>query len=202
MYAKKKSAGEMIEVSSSAGSAPWFPPARQAVETLHCRLYFRHDVPQKHKLLKLWLESDIQEERLALATLINPERAPVLCEAFESGLIDSFYEQVFIDETEDVGGFWRSSLILDQGGDDVCAGLVNFINLLGGRAQAWGWGGDDPREVWFKYANGRVIRYDHAPYLNETADIHASQTLYCWWHETLPQGVREGFLQSLKPACA
>ncbi len=165
---------------------------------LNCTIYCEHKVAHKHRLLKQLIAAEGigREERLRIVEDLNPDKGRDLFEQFEAALGSDYHEELFVEEAEEIDGYWCISLMLGGQGDYVTGRLIKFLGDLSAdvSAQAWGCGDDDPWEFWFKYENGRVIRCDHEPYDDDEADEQAYNTVYRWWHEGLPGGIREGFL--------
>ena len=60
------------------------------------------------------------------------------------------------------------------------------------QAQAWGMGDDDPWEFWLKHEDGHLVRHDAEPF--DGYDARIRSTIYRWWHDGLPDVIREGML--------
>jgi hypothetical protein len=98
-----------------------------------------------------------------------------------------------------IEGYSVCHFVHGSSGDEFVGKIIEFLYCLCPdiHAQAWGCGDDDPWEFWFKYENGSVERQDDEPEMDEDEDEDIKNTVYKWWHETMPSSIKEGFLNEI-----
>jgi hypothetical protein len=163
---------------------------------LHSNLYFSHPDTAIHAQLKeLFLSLDNGQHRAAqVAEKINPDNGEAVTQSLFQDLSERYPESIDPETLVDESGFWIAHLVSGGSGDHLCGRIVRYLHDLvpGIRVQAWGCGDDDPWEYWYKMDGDNLIRLDDEPYEDDDARIFG--TIYRWWHETMPENIREGFL--------
>ena len=164
---------------------------------LHSNVYYKHDDPDVMKQLNtLFYECNGDKEKIiSIAKTLNPSDGED--QAFE--LIESVDEPKYdldAESLEQIGGYSVCHFVHGSIGDEIVENMVKFLHELvpGTHAQAWGCGDDDPWEYWIKFEDGKIIRKDDEPYEDEEEDEAIMNTIYAWWHSTMPDSIKEGFL--------
>lgn len=164
-------------------------------------VYFKHNDPDTHRqLVQLFEHADPDGDDecakafVDLATKLNPDRGKGIVEAFLHDLRDRIREMFGFEDVADVSGFCVAGGIRGGSGDKFAGRCVKFLYHLcpDVQALAWGMGDDDPWEFWFKHVDGRLVRHDDEPF--NGYDNRIRGTIYRWWHEGLPDAIREGML--------
>ena len=163
-------------------------------------VYFRHQDPEVHRKLILLFEGDpdagdeSRQAFIALAAEINPEKGDGSASAFLRDLDDKIREMFGFEDVVELAGFCCAGGTRGGAGDRFAARCVKFLYHLcpGIQALAWGMGDDDPWEFWLKHEDGHLVRHDAEPF--DGYDARIRSTIYRWWHDGLPDEIREGML--------
>ena len=168
---------------------------------IYVNVYFQHQDPATHsKLVRLFETEDPNRDDASrqafidLATDINPDKGENIARAFVRDLDSKIHEMFGFEEVTDVAGYCCAGGTHGGAGDRFAARCVKLLYHLcpGIQALAWGMGDDDPWEFWFKHEDGHLIRHDAEPF--DGYDARIRSTIYRWWHEGLPDEIREGML--------
>jgi len=168
---------------------------------IYVNVYFRHEEPEKHsKLVQLFEIEDANGDDAShqafvdLAAEINPEKGEGIAKAFLRDLDGNIHEMFGFEEVTDLAGYCCAGGTHGGGGDRFAVRCVKLLYHLcpGIRALAWGMGDDDPWEFWLKHEDGHLVRHDAEPFDGNDESIRG--TIYRWWHEGLPDEIREGML--------
>ncbi len=167
---------------------------------IYVNVYFRHQDPSTHASLVRLIETGAGQDDASrqgfvdLAAEINADKGEGIAKAFLRDLDDRIHEHFGFDDVDDVAGFCRASATCGGGGDRYAARCVKLLYHLcpGIQAQAWGMGDDDPWEFWLKHEDGHLVRHDAEPF--DGYDARIRSTIYRWWHDGLPDVIREGML--------
>lgn len=162
---------------------------------LQCTLYLRHPERTIHNELQTMVNSlsSDKEAAITIAQALNPEHGLALTQKLFADM-EEYLEEVHPESVEASAGFWVIHMVNGGMGDHLLGALVRYFHDLkaGTQAQAWGCGDDDPWEFWFKMEGDRLIRLDDEPY--EGRDQRIKGTIYRWWHESMPDAIKEGIL--------
>lgn len=172
---------------------------------IHANFYFKHPEPKKHKLLEELLTVgdlnskerilDINERTkkiIEIAEQINPDNGKKLSQKLLS-VFDS-QDSFGSESIKEFSGYCVSHWVNSSIGFEVQEYLMHFIYKLCPEvhAQSWVCGDDEPVEGWFKYENGQVYLCTDTAYSDNDNIILG--TIYRWWHSTMPNAIKEGFL--------
>jgi NAD-dependent DNA ligase len=167
---------------------------------LHSNIYYKHIDPDvMEKLNSIFYECNGNEEKIIEISLsLNARNGKELAQ----NLIESVDEPKYdldAESLEKVEGYSIAHFVHGSIGDEVVESIVHFLNLLvpNTHVQAWGCGDDDPWEYWIKYDNDKLIRKDDEPLNDDDEDEEIKNTIYEWWHESMPSSVKEGFLNEI-----
>jgi NAD-dependent DNA ligase len=167
---------------------------------LHSNIYYTHEDPEIIKLLgSLFYESEGDRKKItALCESINTEKGRALSNLLINYVDEPQYE-LSAESLDKIDGYSVCHFVHGSSGDDIVGKIIETLYCLcpGIHAQAWGCGDDDPWEFWFKYENGSVRREDDEPEMDEEEDEEIKNTIYKWWHESMPDSIREGFLNEI-----
>jgi NAD-dependent DNA ligase len=159
-----------------------------------------HEDPEIMDLLdSLFEDSNGDAEKFtSFCETINPDNGAKLSKELISFVDEPRYD-LDAETISRTAGYSVCHFVHGTGGDDIVGTIIEFLYLLCPdiHAQAWGCGDDDPWEYWFKYENGSVRREDDEPEMDEEEDEEIMNTIYAWWHETMPNAIREGVLNEL-----
>lgn len=172
-------------------------------------VYFKHDDKTRQKqLLGLCnlhesLEGDtFSESFIALCEEISGRESAggEIGRSYLQSLQNDIREEFYPESVETIAGYGAVSFLCGGGGDRFAGRTVRFIDSLcpGIHVLAWGMGDDDPWEFWFKREGGNTIRHDDEPFDGNDKRIYG--TIYRWWHEGLPEKIKEGMLNDDDPA--
>jgi NAD-dependent DNA ligase len=167
---------------------------------LHSNIYYKHEEPEIMSLLdSLFFESRGDTVKISkLCEALNPEIGVALSEVLLDFVDDPEHDldAESLDKTE---GYSVCHFVHGSAGDEIVGKIIETLYSLCPEihAQAWGCGDDDPWEFWFKYENGSVKREDDEPEMDEEEDEEIKNTVYKWWHESMPDSIREGFLNEI-----
>ncbi len=168
---------------------------------IYVSVYFQHQDPETHgKLVQLFETGDpngddaSRQAFVDLATDINAEKGEGIARAFLHDLDGKIHEMFGFEEVTDIAGYCCAGGTHGGGGDRFAARCVKLLYHLcpGIQALAWGMGDDDPWEFWLKHEDGHLVRHDAEPF--DGYDARIRSTIYRWWHEGLPDEIREGML--------
>ncbi|WP_411992216.1 BRCT domain-containing protein [Agarivorans sp. DSG3-1] len=166
---------------------------------LHSNVYYKHKSPEVMKYLdKLFQEVEGEEEIHKLCIAINPSNGEDLAQKLID-TIDDPYLELAAEDFEKIEGYSVCSFVHGTMGDEIVGEIVSFLYALCPdiHAQAWGCGDDDPWEYWFKFEDGSLKREDDEPANDDEEDEEILQTIYEWWHKTMPESIREGILNEI-----
>lgn len=167
---------------------------------LHSNVYYTHEDPEVMKLLdSFFYESEGDTKKMtALCESINPEKGRALSNLLINYVDEPQYE-LSAESLDKIDGYSVCHFVHGSSGDDIVGKIIETLYCLCPdiHAQAWGCGDDDPWEFWFKYENGSVRREDDEPEMDEDEDEEIKNTIYKWWHESMPGSIREGFLNEI-----
>ena len=164
---------------------------------LHSNIYYKHPKPEiMQKLDSLFSDCEGDENSLIrIATQINQAEGAKFARDLLSKVEEPEYD-IDAESLEKVDGYTVAHLVHGSAGDEIVKNIIKFLYALipDIHAQAWGCGDDDPWEFWLKYENNRLIRKDVEPFIDEDEDQEILNTVYIWWHETMPSAISEGLL--------
>ena len=167
---------------------------------LHSNVYYKHNDPEvMQKLNSLFYECNGDEEKIIeIAQSLNVGEGKKLAQILIE-LVDEPKYDLNAESLENVDGYSIAHFVHGSMGDEIVEAIVQFVNLLvpNTHAQAWGCGDDDPWEYWIKYEDGNLVRKDDEPLMDDVEDEDIKNTIYKWWHESMPSSVREGFLNEI-----
>jgi len=168
-------------------------------------LYFKHPVQEKHsQLVEMFDICDLNSRNriedvgersrrvIELAEKLNPDTGIDLA----SNLLRHF------DETQSFGsqsldehaGYCKSHWVNGSIGLELHELIICFLGRLCPdiHAQSYVSVGDIPAEAWYKYENGQAYSAFSEPYT--IRDDNILGTIYRWWHSSMPDSVKEGYL--------
>jgi NAD-dependent DNA ligase len=164
---------------------------------LHSNIYYKHSKPEiMQKLDSLFSDCEGDENNLIrIATQINQDDGAEFARDLLSKVEEPEYD-IDAESLEKVDGYSVAHLVHGSAGDEVVKNIIKFLYALipDIHAQAWGCGDDDPWEFWLKYENNSLVRKDDEPFIDEDDDQEILNTVYAWWHETMPAAISEGLL--------
>ncbi|MES9858770.1 MAG: BRCT domain-containing protein [Sedimenticola sp.] len=171
---------------------------------LHSNIYFKHKDPKVMSLLdSLFYESKGNEEKISsICETLSPPNGTVLSKEL-IGFVDEPQHDLDAESLEKNEGYSVCHFVHGSAGDDIVGKIIEFLYSLCPEihAQAWGCGDDDPWEYWFKFEGGALKRKDDEPLMDEDdedgEDEEIKNTIYAWWHETMPESIKEGFLNEI-----
>ena len=170
---------------------------------LHSNLYYKHGDAEVMRMLDaLFREVTGDEQRFTeICRSLNPERGEELAQGMFD-LVDDVDCDLSAESLSRIAGYSVLHFVHGSAGDEIVGSIVGFLYRLvpGIHAQAWGCGDDDPWEFWFKYQDGEVVREDDEPFMGDD-DEEIRDTIYKWWHEGMPEEIREGFLNQENEEC-
>lgn len=163
---------------------------------LHTNLYFKHPDPETHGKLVSLMQTDSSSASIkqGFGTLAKS----VLGEAQGLAAVNELFDTVgdedelMAESTENISGYHNLYLVHGSDGDDIITALIKFLGSLypDVDARACLVGDDDPWEIFFRWQNGQVKQVYLEPDEYEDAD----NDIYNWWHEGLPENIKDGFL--------
>ena len=164
---------------------------------LHSNLYYHHpDSVIMDQLDHLFQQhQDNPVTFVQLASTINPEYGAELAQE----LIDQV-DQIEYDLAPEslvyVAGFAVLDFTHGSNGDENIENILLFLKELlpDIHVQARGQGDDDPWEFWFKFDGDELVREDDEPFNDPEDDEEIKASIYQWWHEGMPEQIKEGFL--------
>ena len=167
---------------------------------LHSNIYFKHNDSKIMELLdSLFYESKGDIEKISsLCETINPSKGVALSKELIS-FVDEPQHDLDAESIDKIDKYSVCHFVHGSGGDDIVGKIIEFLYSLCPEihAQAWGCGDDDPWEYWFKFENGSIKREDDEPEMDEDEDEGIKDTIYAWWHESMPDSIKEGFLNEI-----
>jgi len=134
------------------------------------------------------------------AELIAPNSGRKLVEALLESRLTSKAEHELTGETKlVVGGYHVVNFVKGTGGEESTKAIVEFVHDLvpGVDVRAWVMGDDDPWEVMIRY-DGKKLKSEWYGPDYEQAEEEELPDIYKWWHEGLPDEIREGFINDWK----
>jgi|GEM_PF-598973 len=174
---------------------------------LHSNIYFKHPKQAVHnQLLVLFSLGDINSRIhisdtekfrlrfLQLAKQINPDQGQEIATALLQDFDQKYGETFSCESIWEDSGYCISHWVNGSQGQYIAGRMVKFLYQLCPdiHAQAWGCGDDDPWEYWYKFEDGHVITHEDEPDMDD--DSYIENTIYRWWHESMPDSIREGIL--------
>jgi hypothetical protein len=163
---------------------------------LHSRLYYKHLDDQVMKQLEaLFTTHHGDEEKFIQSSLvINPEAGDTTQELLDQ--IDSVEYDLAPESLVYVAGFAVLDFTHGSNGDENIENILLFLKELlpDIHVQARGQGDDDPWEFWFKFDGDEMVREDDEPFNDPEDDEEIKASIYQWWHEGMPEQIKEGFL--------
>ncbi len=167
---------------------------------LHSNIYYKHDDSSKMEILdSLFYESKNDLDKLpSLCGSINPLNGASLAKELISFVGEPEYD-LDAESLNKIDGYSVCHFVHGSGGDYIVGEIIKFLYSLCPEihAQAWGCGDDDPWEYWFKFENGLLKRKDDEPEMDEDEDEEIKNTIYAWWHDSMPDSIKEGFLNEM-----
>ena len=166
---------------------------------LHSNVYFKHESSEvMSQLDSLFYESKgNQSEFTSTCQALNPVNGAELA-AELIRYVDEPKHDLQAESLNNNEGYSVCHFVHGTGGDDIIGKLVEFLYRLCPEihAQAQGCGDDDPWEFWFKFEGGLLKREDDHPVmdLEDGEDQEIKETIYAWWHESMPEAIQEGLL--------
>ncbi len=164
---------------------------------LHSNLYYKHsDVNIINKLDFLFTQHQGEESLfLQAAAAINADEGAALAQDLLD-LVDSVEFDLGPESVFRTAGYSVAHFVHGSAGDEFIEAILLFLKSLLPEihAQAWGCGDDDPWEFWFKFEDGELIRKDDEPFNDPDDDEQIKASVYVWWHQDMPEEIREGFL--------
>ncbi|MFW1799248.1 hypothetical protein ACG9YX_04305 [Acinetobacter nematophilus] len=164
---------------------------------LHSNLYYTHSSPQ----IRLKIDALFQQHRgdqdkfIASAITLNPELGQELA-ADLLNTVDNIEFDLGPESIHAVDDYSIAHFVHGSSGDEFIEAIVLFLKSLLPEidVRAWGCGDDDPWEFWFKFEQDELIREDDEPFNDPEEDQEIQSSIYTWWHEGLPEKIKEGFL--------
>jgi len=172
---------------------------------LHSNIYFKHEDSNVMSLLdSLFFESEGIEEKIStICRDLNPSDGYSLSQKLISFVDEPKYD-LSAESLVKTEGYSVCHFVHGSSGDEIVGKIVEFLYAIspGIHAQAWGCGDDDPWEYWFKFENGALKREDDEPIMDEDddedgEDEEIKNTIYAWWHDSMPNSIQEGFLNEV-----
>ena len=167
---------------------------------LHSNIYFKHSNSRIHKNVASLFKSLYAEDDKAntIAAEINPDHGEELLRSFLDSIDSEYGDSIYPEAVDKLKQYYRVHLVNGGSGDYIAGRTVKFLYELCPdiHSQAWGCGDDDPWEYWFRYVDGKLIRCDDEPLMDEEDDARIESTIYRWWHEAMPSYIAEGFLNN------
>lgn len=163
---------------------------------MYLNLYARHVDKSLQRALGRILRGfgDDEEKLFRAAEKINPEQGSTLTRALLRQLDFGFGDMLLFEEVVARGGYLCAEMT--SGAQPQSAGrlLVNYLHALSPdiRALAYGRSDEDPWECWAKIHNGKVVELECTPFSGNDELIKGM--IYRWWHEEMPDVIREGLL--------
>ena len=165
---------------------------------LHSNIYFKHDDSITMDLLdSLFYEADGDIDKFSsYCESINPTNGAALSKGLVSFVDEPEYD-LGAESLNKIGGYSVCHFVHGSAGDEIIGEIIKFLYSLCPdiHAQAWGCGDDDPWEFWFKFENGSIKRKDDEPEMDQEEDEKIINTIYAWWHESMPGTIKEGLLK-------
>lgn len=164
---------------------------------LHSNLYYTHpDASIMDKLDSLFTQHQGDENLfLQAAAAINADEGAALAQDLIDQ-VDSVDFDLGPESRYRVAGFSVAHFVHGSAGDEFIEAILLFLKSLLPQihTQAWGCGDDDPWEFWFKFDGDELIREDDEPFNDPDTDEEIKASIYVWWHQDMPEEIREGFL--------
>jgi hypothetical protein len=164
---------------------------------LHSNIYYRH--PNLHiieKLDRLFKDHHGDQDKfIAAAIELNPEQG----QEFAEDLLDTIDNVEFDlgpESISTIDNYSVAHFVHGSSGDEFIEAIVLFLKSLLPEidVRAWGCGDDDPWEFWFKFEGDELVREDDEPFNDPEDDEEIKSSIYTWWHQGLPEKIKEGFL--------
>lgn len=164
---------------------------------LHSNLYYKHPhINVMRQLDMLFKEHQGSEQAfIQFATEINPEQGAELAQDLLD-IVDHVQFDLGPESLYESQGYSIAHFVHGSSGDEFIEAILIFIKALlpDIHTQAWGCGDDDPWEFWFKFEGDDLVREDDEPLNDLDEDATIKESIYAWWHEDMPDEIKEGFL--------
>lgn len=164
---------------------------------LHSNLYYKHaNASMMDKLDALFTQHRGDESLfLQAAVAINADEGKELAQDLIDQ-VDSVEFDLAPESLHHQAGFSVTHFVHGSAGDEFMEAILLFLKSLVPdiHAQAWGCGDDDPWEFWFKFDDDELVREDDEPFNDPDDDEQIKSSIYAWWHQDMPEEIREGFL--------
>ncbi len=172
---------------------------------LHTSVYFKHPDSGINKLLKDIFQSIndssdqdpnlIEENIINIAESVNIDNGESLAkELFDS--VDS-KEDLLAESRDIVSGYYTAYFVHGSEGEEIIGNIISFLGNLCPEidARACLAGDDDPWEIFYRWEAGKVKKeYFEPDYESIEDDEFEFPDIYKWWHEGLPEEIKDGFL--------
>jgi hypothetical protein len=169
---------------------------------LHTNLYFKHPDPETHEQLKNIVQSindapsptfeSAKDEMLHIAKIARGDEGVSIVNA----LLDLIDEEDLMAESRGTqSGYYTSHFVHGSAGDEVIGKIIKVLGELYPEidARACLAGDDDPWEIFYRWEGGKVKQSYFEPDEEEMEDGERPQ-VYQWWHEGMPEDIKDGFL--------
>jgi len=164
---------------------------------LHSNIYYKHSSPEiTGKIESIFFECNGDEDKIkSIASSINPEIGSALADELINFVINPVHD-LSAESINKNNGYTIAHFVHGRMGDENLEQILIFLYSLVPdiHAQAWGCGDDDPWEFWLKHENGNLIRKDDEPTMEKEEDQEILNTIYAWWHVSMPDTINEGLL--------
>lgn len=168
---------------------------------LHSNLYYHHvNSGLMDQLDRLFLHhQDHPVTFLQLAAAINSEYGAELAQDLLDQ-VDQMEYDLAPESVSRIAGFSILHFVHGSSGDEIMEAMLFFLKGLIPelQVQAWGCGDDDPWEFWLKFEGDELVREDDEPFNDPDQDQLIKAEIYTWWHENMPNEIKEGFLNEVE----
>lgn len=164
---------------------------------------------QLHELVDAFGESygkdmeSIKSDLITKAITINSDKGEVLVNEL-TDYVEQYghgAEDMSLDgKKSEINGFINFNMLFGSPGPEEAPYFVNFFSKLCDESdvRAYITSDEEPWENFIRCIDGKLIENEYNPYEDRKDDIETFESgVYQWWHDQLPDNIKEGILNSV-----
>ncbi len=160
---------------------------------LSTNLYFKHPDADIHNMLQTLFKSGNESDIIRIAKSLNTGKGESLAK-YLIDYVDRFHD-IVPEWCDTKSGYCICTFTHGSEGDEWIEAIIEFLGKLcsGIDVRACLAGDDEPYEIFYRLINRTVKRQDYSPEFEE-AKKDDLPGVYKWWHDGLPDNIKEGWL--------
>jgi len=170
---------------------------------LHTSVYFKHPSSETNSQLKDIFQSIndspspdpnlIEENIVNIAKSVNVDNGESLAKNLYNSI--DIKEDLLAESRDIESGYYTAYFVHGSEGEEIIESIIDFFGKLCPEidARACLAGDDDPWEIFYRWETGKVKKEYFEPD-DESIEGGEFPDIYKWWHEGLPEEIKDGFL--------